>query len=111
MLGRLSFPKRFVDMQLIFFCSEARLCAIFNWMIEFVYSKCIDMLYWDTNRLTFLYLSRMAAAISRKSGALDCCVGFIDGTVRAICRPSNELQEEVYNGHKVRLYMDFLYFL
>ena len=38
-------------------------------------------------------------AISQKGSALDNCFGFIDGTVRPICRPG-EKQRIVYNGHK-----------
>ena len=34
-----------------------------------------------------------------KSHALENCWGFIDGTVRPICRPG-ENQKVVYNGHK-----------
>ena len=44
-------------------------------------------------------LERNAVAISDKGAALDNCIGFIDGTVRSICRPG-ELQRVVYNGHK-----------
>ena len=38
-------------------------------------------------------------AISTRGAALDNCFGFIDGTVRPICRPG-EHQRVVYNGHK-----------
>lgn len=34
-----------------------------------------------------------------KGAALDNCFGFVDGTVRPICRPG-EMQRTVYNGHK-----------
>ena len=34
-----------------------------------------------------------------KGAALDNCIGFIDGTVRSICRPG-ELQRVDYKGHK-----------
>lgn len=40
-----------------------------------------------------------AEAINRKGAALSNCFGFIDGTVRPICRPG-ENQRTVYNGHK-----------
>lgn len=38
-------------------------------------------------------------AVHDKGGALNNCFGFIDGTVRPICRPG-EHQRIVYNGHK-----------
>ena len=37
--------------------------------------------------------------MNSKSHALENCWGFIDGTVRPICRPG-ENQNVVYNGHK-----------
>ena len=41
----------------------------------------------------------MARALAAKGSPLDNCVGFLDGTVRPICRPQQN-QREVYNGHK-----------
>ncbi|KAG8226421.1 hypothetical protein J437_LFUL012517 [Ladona fulva] len=38
-------------------------------------------------------------AIMRKGGPIKNCWGFIDGTARAICRPSIN-QQEYYSGHK-----------
>ena len=40
-----------------------------------------------------------ANAIHAKGAALAKCWGFVDGTVRAICRPTVN-QRAVYNGHK-----------
>ncbi|KAJ8916992.1 hypothetical protein NQ315_012907 [Exocentrus adspersus] len=40
-----------------------------------------------------------AQAIRDKGGALPNCWGFIDGTARAICKPTND-QENYYSGHK-----------
>ena len=44
-------------------------------------------------------LTEYAVAVYGKCHALDNCWGFIDGTVRPICRPG-ENQRVVYNGHK-----------
>ena len=38
-------------------------------------------------------------AVAAKGAALHDCFGFIDGTVRPICRPG-EQQRILYNGHK-----------
>lgn len=35
----------------------------------------------------------------QKGAALDNCFGFVDGTVKAICRPG-QMQKTVYNGYK-----------
>ena len=40
-----------------------------------------------------------AHAVHQKGSPLSNCFGFIDGTVRPICRP-RENQRIVYNGHK-----------
>ena len=44
-------------------------------------------------------LTLFADAIHYKGPALNTCWGFVDGTVRPVCRPGNN-QREVYNGHK-----------
>ena len=44
-------------------------------------------------------LQEYADAVYQKSNAFPNCWGFIDGTVRAICRPEKN-QRTVYNGHK-----------
>ena len=46
-----------------------------------------------------LKLEQYAIAVAEKGAALDNCYGFIDGTVRPICRPQDN-QRVVYNGHK-----------
>ena len=44
-------------------------------------------------------LQLYANAIHNKGAALDNCWGFVDGTVRPICRPKRN-QRDVFNGHK-----------
>jgi hypothetical protein len=44
-------------------------------------------------------LETYATAVSNKGAALTNCFGFVDGTVRQICRPGKN-QRVVYNGHK-----------
>ena len=46
-----------------------------------------------------LNFEMFADAIHDKGAALSNCWGFIDGTVRPICRPGKR-QRLVYNGHK-----------
>ena len=45
------------------------------------------------------YFDTYTEAISNKGAALQNCFGFVDGTVRLICRPSQE-QRIMFNGHK-----------
>jgi hypothetical protein len=54
---------------------------------------------WNQTILNPVKLEQYAAAISWKGAALKNCFGFIDGTVRSICRPGKN-ERIVYNGHK-----------
>ena len=54
---------------------------------------------WNDDVLNTNCLERYAAAIHAKGSALNNCFGFVDGTVRPICRP-NVNQRQVYNDHK-----------
>lgn len=56
------------------------------------------MFNWNQPFLTRASLQEYARAITRQGSPLTNCFGFIDGTVRAICRPG-EKQRVVYNGH------------
>ena len=44
-------------------------------------------------------LLQYGQVIEQAGAALDNCWGFVDGTVRPVCRPS-ENQRAIYNGHK-----------
>ena len=44
-------------------------------------------------------LQTFADAVHNRGAALDNCWGFVDGTVRPICRPGRD-QRAVYNGHR-----------
>ena len=44
-------------------------------------------------------LEVFVTTIREKGGALQNCWGFIDGTVRPVCRPGHN-QRVLYNGHK-----------
>ena len=54
---------------------------------------------WNNQVLSPAALEAYADVIYRKGAALENCFGFIDGTVRPICRPGQN-QRSVYNGHK-----------
>lgn len=103
--GRVSFSKKghtYCRSDLIhrFGRPVPEIWMITNHVIETVYSL-------HHHRLTALnhtlmsphLLQTYADAIQRKGSALPNCFGFIDGTVRPICRPE-ENQRIVYNGHK-----------
>ena len=73
---------------------------IFNLVIDDIFDRFSHLLS-DLNQpwLFIENLQSFADAISNKGAALDNCWGFVDGTVRPICRPTRN-QRAVYNGHK-----------
>ena len=57
------------------------------------------ILHWNPIILNPQSLVTCGQAIDAKGTPLENCFGFIDGTVRPICRPRKN-QRIVYNGHK-----------
>ena len=71
-----------------------------NQVVDYIYQAHGHRLtQWNNLLLNPAALQRYADAIARKGAPLENCFGFVDGTVRSICRP-NENQSTVYNGHK-----------
>ena len=54
---------------------------------------------WNDTLLNPALLETYARAIQQIGSPLHNCFGFIDGTVRPVCRPDQN-QRIVYNGHK-----------
>ena len=100
LLRRLSYPNRLHDLVNVFGRPAYELSYIFNGLVDFVYYEHSHLL---TNlNQTWLQendLRTFATAISNAGSPLNDCWGFIDGTVRPICRPG-ENQRLVFNGHK-----------
>lgn len=98
-LRRMVFPQRWIDMAGMFGRAPSTLCHIFYYIVEHIDAKFSDLLYFDENRIT-ANLDRYCRAIAAKNpDHIDGVWGFIDGTVRPVCRPSKG-QEALYNGHK-----------
>jgi hypothetical protein len=57
-----------------------------------------NFMFWDPKRLTIEALQRYAAHIDAAGGG-DLIWGYIDGTIRKICRPTRN-QRIYYSGHK-----------
>ena len=100
LLKRLAYPCRYADMISRFARPVPVLCMITNHMVDFIYQTHGHRIQqWNDVVLNPQALETYAAAISAKGSPLDNCFGFIDGTVRAICKPGQN-QRVVYNGHK-----------
>ncbi|CAC5404316.1 unnamed protein product [Mytilus coruscus] len=87
-LRRLAYPSRLEDLEYIFGRSKTELSLIINEVLDYIHDNHCHLLS-DFNM----------SAVFDRDGPLDSCWGFIDGTVRPICRPQ-ENQRLVFNGHK-----------
>ena len=100
LLRRLAYPCRLSDLVLRFGRSVPELSLILSQATDFIYNQHSHLICdWNEALLRPGMLEAYAAAISARGAALNNCFGFIDGTVRAICRPQKH-QRVVYNGHK-----------
>ena len=100
LLKRFAYPCRYSEMIPIFGRSVSELSIISNEVIDWNYTEHWHRVtQWNHSILDQVLLSTYANAIFDKGAALDNCFGFIDGTVRPICRPVVN-QGTLYNEHK-----------
>ena len=100
-LRRLPYPARLADLVSEFGRSEAVLSLIFNTMLGWIWTRWGHVLsnpfaqpYFTASRIAIY-----ARAVRQKSFVNLDVWGFIDGTVRPICRPGLH-QQMFFNGHK-----------
>ena len=99
-LKRFAYPCRLADLIPRFGRPVSQLCMVINLVIDHIFDRFGYLLAnLDQPLLSRQNLKAYADAIHQKGAALDNCWGFVDGTVRPICRP-NQDQRAVYNGHK-----------
>ena len=99
-LRRFAYPCRYSDIMPRFARYIPQLSMISNQVMDHIYNNFQHLLHsFNQTWLNGHHLSMYAAAIHAKGTPLDNCWGFVDGTVRPICRPG-EMQRIVYNGHK-----------
>ena len=99
-LKRFVYPCRLGDMIPRFGRSIPELRLILSEVTEFLVNTHGHLLRdMDQPWLRPAQLELFAWAISQKGAALENCWGFVDGTVRPICRPG-EHQRIMYNDHK-----------
>ena len=96
----MAYPNRLEDLAPVFGRTKSELSYIFNTTLNDVYDKHHHRLS-NLNQpwLGHPQLQEFAAAISERGAPLNNCWGFIDGTIRPICRPS-ENQRLLFSGHK-----------
>ena len=99
-LRRMAYPCRYSDLIPRFGRPVPVLSMICNRVVDFIFDSHVHRVTrWNPQLLDPASLQRYCDAIFRKGAPLDNCFGFIDGTVRPVCRPG-EQQRVLYNGHK-----------
>lgn len=101
LLRRLSYPNRLGDLVEEFGRSKPVLSLIFNTMLAWIWQHWSHLI---TDAFNSPYFTpgrkdSYCRAIKNRSSVDLAIWGFIDGTVRPICRPGHH-QRVVYNGHK-----------
>lgn len=100
LLRRLSYPCRYSDIIPRFGRPVPVLSMISNQVLDYIYDTHGHRItQWNHQILSQPLLQLYSDTVAAQGSALDNCFGFVDGTVRPICRPG-EHQRTVYNGHK-----------
>jgi len=99
-LRRLSSPARWRDLEILFGRGRSSLCELFYETIQQMDVSCSGLLCSWRGDLMEERAEMYAQRVLEKGGALDNCVGFIDGTGLFVARPGGAFQRSVYSGHK-----------
>ena len=98
LLKRLAYPCRYSDLMSTFGRPVPEISMISNQVVDFIFEHHSHRITdWNHTVLNAHSLQIYADAVSNRGAALDNCFGFVDGTVRPICRPDLN-QRLVYNG-------------
>lgn len=98
-LRRFAYPCRLFDLETTFGMSPAKLSSTINTVVSMIYSKWKHLLGFHHSRFEAAKLRVYAQAIRDAGCPLRRCIGFIDGTVRPVCRPVRN-QRALFSGHK-----------
>ncbi|KAH6925862.1 hypothetical protein HPB50_011309 [Hyalomma asiaticum] len=100
-LKRLPYPNRLSDLQDLFGRHSSVLSSPSNRMFDHI-GNTFGHLLDDVSKhewLSLSHLDELSQAIYSKGAAVENCWGFIDGTARPICRPSED-QRQYFSSHK-----------
>ncbi|XP_075553687.1 uncharacterized protein LOC142586292 [Dermacentor variabilis] len=100
-LRHLSYPNRLCELEQLFGRHYSVISSVTSYVLSHIEDKFVHLLK-DVNNHTWVDLPTIdmfAQAIHSKGAPLHNCWGCIDGTARAICRPSTS-QKVFFSGHK-----------
>ena len=97
---RYAYPCRYVDMVSRFGRAIPQLCMMNNTVLNRIHTQWGHLLTnFNQQWLSPQNLVDYAQKVHNKGAPLNNCWGFVDGTVRPVCRPGVN-QRVLYNGHK-----------
>lgn len=100
LLRRFAYPCRYWDIMPRFGLSVPQLSMICNEGMNFMYDNWRHLLQtFNQEWLSRENLQQFSNVVHNAGSPLDNCWGFVDGTVRRVCR-SGRNQRVLYNGHK-----------
>ncbi|ESO99449.1 hypothetical protein LOTGIDRAFT_113508 [Lottia gigantea] len=100
LLRRFAYPNRFSDLERIFGRPNTTLSIVVNTLLEHIHDYFRHVVTeFDQAWMDQRHIQIYADTIHEKRAPLTNCFGFVDGTVRPICRPTR-YQRVCYNGHK-----------
>lgn len=98
-LHRLAYPSRLCDLQRTFGMRTSTLSECINAVLRTIYDNWHHLLNFHRSRFGVQKLAAYSNALQAAGCPLPRCIGFIDGTLRSMCRPG-EHQGLFYSGHK-----------
>lgn len=105
LLERLAYPVRWASLEACYGRSASGLSNIFLYTLQYLEERYTDLLYFDFDWIA-PRLEEFAFQIESKGAMIVNVWAFIDGTVRAVCRPY-DIATVGYNGHKRLHSMNF----
>lgn len=102
MLRKLSYPTRWKDIELMFGMRSSAMSEVYYEVMESLVQDNGGLLENFRGDMIARRAEVYARAIHERGAPLDNCIGFIDCTRIAMCRPGGRghLQRTVYSGHK-----------
>lgn len=99
-LKRVAYPCRYSDLTPCFGRPVPVPSMICNCVVDFIFDSHVHRITrWNPQLLDSGSLQMYCDMMFRKGAPLNNCFGFIDGTVRPVCR-TGEQHRVLYNGHK-----------
>ena len=97
LLARLSYPRKESTLGALFDCSYSWISIVFLDILQHLQSRYCRIIHWHPI-LTYTKIQSYSQSL-HQAGGLSGIWGFLDGTFRPICRPTED-QEFYYSGYK-----------